>query len=123
MPSGEIEPRQVQRLEELGRWTKEHSRSIYGTRGGPFKPGAWGVSTYKERTVYLHILDWGGKETLALPPLEPRVLNASVLSGGRATVTQTQAGLEVSVPLPKRQSLDTIVVLTLAKPASEIVPR
>ncbi len=123
MPGGEIEPRQVQRLEELGQWIKQHARSIYGTRGGPFKPGAWGVSTYKGRTVYLHVLDWGGQETLVLPPLESRVLKASVLSGGRATVTQTQAGLEIGVPSSKRQALDTVVVLTMAQPVSETVPR
>jgi alpha-L-fucosidase len=123
MPGGEIEPRQVQRLEELGRWTKQHSQSIYGTRGGPLKPGAWGVSTYKDRTIYLHVLDWGARDTLVLPALESKVLKASVLSGGGATVTQTDAGFEVSVPASKRQALDTVVVLQMDRPASEIVPR
>jgi len=123
MPSGEIEPRQVQRLEELGRWIKQYSRTIYGTRGGPFKPGAWGASTCKGRTIYLHVLDWGGKESLTLPALEAKVLQAKVLSGGRATVMQTGTRLEVSVPAAKRKPLDTVVVLTIDQPASGINPR
>ena len=123
MPGGEIEPRQVQRLEELGRWIEEHSQSIYGTRGGPFKPGTWGASTYRDQTIYLHVLDWGGQETLVLPAIESKVLKASVLSGGDATVKQTNAGLEVSVPASQQQALDTVVVLTTDQPASTIVPR
>ncbi|MHC1768113.1 MAG: DUF4838 domain-containing protein [Verrucomicrobiia bacterium] len=123
MPGGEIEPRQVQRLEELGRWVSEYSPSICGTRGGPFKPGAWGASTCRDRTVYLHVLDWGGKETLLLPAIEPKVLRASVLSGGDATVKQTDAGLELTVPAAHRQELDTVIVLTLDQSASTIAPR
>ncbi|HVN79022.1 MAG TPA: alpha-L-fucosidase, partial [Terriglobia bacterium] len=44
MPTGEIEPRQVERLNEIGQWISQYGQSIYGTRGGPFKPGAWGAS-------------------------------------------------------------------------------
>lgn len=56
MPTGEIEPRQVERLEEMGAWLAQYGRSIYGTRGGPFKPARHLVSTRKDNTIYLHIL-------------------------------------------------------------------
>ena len=39
MPDGRIEPRQVERLKEMGAWLSKYGESIYGTRGGPFKPG------------------------------------------------------------------------------------
>ena len=39
MPDGRIEPRQVERLHEIGQWLAKHGESIYGTRGGPFRPG------------------------------------------------------------------------------------
>ena len=39
MPSGEIAPEQVGRLKEMGAWLAKYGESIYGTRGGPFKPG------------------------------------------------------------------------------------
>ena len=38
MPDGRIEPRQVERLEEMGEWLSKYGETIYGTRGGPWKP-------------------------------------------------------------------------------------
>ena len=38
MPDGRIEPRQVERLEEMGAWLDRYGEAIYGTRGGPFTP-------------------------------------------------------------------------------------
>ena len=40
MPDGRIEPRQVDRLKEMGDWLRKYGESIYGTRGGPFKTTA-----------------------------------------------------------------------------------
>jgi alpha-L-fucosidase len=45
MPDGRIEPRQVERLMEMGRWLDQYGARIYATRGGPFKPGRWGAAT------------------------------------------------------------------------------
>ena len=67
MPSGEIEARQADRLREMGRWLQVHGESIYGTRGGPWRPGAWGVSTRKGADAYLHVLQWPDDAPLALP--------------------------------------------------------
>ena len=66
MPNGEIEPRQVERLKEMGAWLAKYGESIYGTRGGPFKPAKHVVSTRKGNTIYLHILAWP-EEALTLP--------------------------------------------------------
>ena len=52
MPDGEIEPRQVERLREMGQWLSKYGESIYGTRGGPFPRANWGVATYKGDTIY-----------------------------------------------------------------------
>jgi hypothetical protein len=61
---------------------------------------------------YLHLLRWP-TETLTLPPIAPRVVKHSVLTGGEATVKQTSTGIEVSVPAADRDPLDTIVKLEL----------
>ena len=42
MPDGRFEPRQVERLKEIGRWLAQYGESIYGTRGGPFRRGELG---------------------------------------------------------------------------------
>lgn len=121
MPTGEIEARQVARLKEMGTWLKQYGESIYGTRGGPFRPGLWGASTYKGNKVYVHILTWP-QETILLPPLQKKIVASSVLTGGAVEVKQTDKGIEISVPAATRQELDTIVVLGLDGPAAEANP-
>jgi alpha-L-fucosidase len=122
MPDGLIEPRQVTRLKEMGNWLRQYGRSIYATRGGPFKPGSWGASTYKGDTIYVHVLNWD-EDTLTLPPIPKKIIASSVMTGGAVTVRQTKQAIEISVPKAYRRELDTIIVLELDGPANEISPR
>jgi alpha-L-fucosidase len=121
MPTGEIEPRQVERLREVGAWLKPYGRSLYGTRGGPFRPGLWGATTYRGNRIYVHVLDWL-EEDVTLPPIQRRIVRSSVLTGGKATVEQTDESIRIAVPAADRQELDTIVVLELDGPAAEAQP-
>ena len=122
MPDGLIEPRQVTRLKEMGNWLRQYGRSIYATRGGPFKPGDWGASTYKGNTIYIHVLNWD-ENTLTLPPIPKKIITSSVMTGGSAIVRQTALAVEISAPEAYRKELDTIIVLQLDGPASDITPR
>ncbi|MHB9009411.1 MAG: alpha-L-fucosidase, partial [Limisphaerales bacterium] len=88
MPTGEIEPRQVERLEEMGAWLKQYGKTIQATRGGPFRPADWGVSTCRGRSVFLHVLKHPDGE-LRLPGLDRRITRFKVLTGGEAEVRQT----------------------------------
>ena len=119
MPTGEIAPEQANLLKEMGAWLVKYGESIYGTRGGPFKPGDYGVSTRKGNTIYLHICEWTG-DVLALPAIPAKVLRSRVLSGGQPDVRQTAAGLQVSVPESDRQPIDTIVALELDGAACDL---
>jgi alpha-L-fucosidase len=121
MPDGRIEPRQVERLREMGQWLGQYGQSIYGTRGGPFKTTARLASTYNGNVVYVHLLDWSG-DTITLPGLPKKVTDASLLTGGSVSVRQTQDAIEITVPSQSRQEIDTIVKLTLDGPAAEIEP-
>ena len=121
MPTGEIESRQVERLKEMGAWLAKYGESIYGTRGGPYKPAKYLASTRKESTVYLHIFAWP-EEVLKLPALPAHVVNSRLLTGGQANVKQSDTGIEISIPPSDRQEIDTIVALELDKPAIGIAP-
>jgi alpha-L-fucosidase len=119
-PDGQIEPEQAQRLREVGDWLKQYGQSIYATRGGPYLPGDFGVSTYRDNTIYLHVLHPTGNP-LMLPALPAKVLGCSVLTGGTATCTQTTADVDVTLN-GNPPDVDTIVALSLASPAAEIKP-
>jgi alpha-L-fucosidase len=116
MPTGEIEPRQVERLKEMGQWLAKYGETIYSTRGGPWRPGPWGAATCKGNTVYVHVLQWPA-DTIALPALRRKIVSNKVLTGGTASVKQTDGGVEISVPAADRQEIDTLVALELDGPA------
>jgi alpha-L-fucosidase len=120
-PEGVIEQCQVDRLKEIGEWLAKYGDSIYGTRGGPFKPGKNVAATRKGNKVFVHILAWPA-DVFRLPALPAKIVNSSVLTGGSATVKQTAAGIEIAVPQADRQEIDTIVVLELDRPAIELEP-
>jgi len=122
MSDGRIEPRQVARLREMGDWLDDYGDTIYATRGGPFLPGSWGASTYKDNTIYLHVLSWTD-ETIVLPAIKHKVIRTAVLTGGTAHLRQTDEAVEITVPASHRRELDTIIALELDGPASGITPQ
>jgi len=99
MPDGRIEPRQVARLEEMGAWLGQYGESIYGTRGGPWKPTKSLASTRKGNTVYLHLLGWNG-ETVTLPGIPRKIIRSSALTGGTARVRQAAGTIAIDIGLP-----------------------
>lgn len=119
-PDGQIDPAYAARLREVGAWLAQYGESIYSTRGGPYMPGRYGVSTYRGSTVYLHLLDFAG-QPVSLPPLPARILDCSALTGGSATCKQTAAGVEVSLT-GAPNTVDAIVRLNLASSADSIDP-
>ncbi len=121
MPDGRIEPRQVERLKEMGAWMQRHGDSIYATRGGPWKPGKWGASTRKGNTVYLHVFAFEGEE-LKLPAVPAKVQSARVLTGGKAGLKQDETAITLTVPKADQDPIDTLIALELDRPAMELAP-
>jgi alpha-L-fucosidase len=120
--SGEIEPQQADRLRALGRWLSANGESVYGTRGGPFEPASWGVSTQRGAFVYLHVLEWPGAAGLVLPPLDASVKSARLLAGGDVAFAVSAGGLRLRLAPGQRQPLDTVVRLELERPAGPAAP-
>lgn len=119
--TGTIEPRQAERLKELGAWLRKYGKTIYGTRGGPFRPSGSGVSTCKGNTVYVHVFHWSG-ETLLLSPLPAKIVRSSVLTGGKCAVKQSTNGIQLSVNPGDRNETDTIIALELDSSAEKLDP-
>jgi alpha-L-fucosidase len=120
-PSGIIEARQVERLKEMGAWLARYGVTIYGTRGGPYRPNEQIASTRRDDTIYIHVLKWRG-DTLTLPALPKKVLGSTLLTGGDVEVEQTGDALKITVPAEDHQDIDTIVKLRVDGPAIDIPP-
>jgi alpha-L-fucosidase len=121
MSTGEIEPTQVARLKEMGAWLQKYGQSVYGTRGGPWKPSKDIASTRKGSVVYLHILRWTG-DSITLHNLPRKITGSSLLTGGKVEVKQTEQGVVITVPASDRQAVDTLVKLELDGSAMDIAP-
>jgi alpha-L-fucosidase len=113
MPNGKIQPEFAQRLQAMGDWLKVNGESIYGTRGGPLPPRAWGSMTQKPGKIYVHVLDWDDP-LLALSGL-PRVTRAKALaSGAPVQVTQLNNGVVLHLP-ESRDPNDTVIELEMSR--------
>ncbi len=121
LPLGDIEPLQVERLRQTGDWLLKYGESIYGTRGGPWKPDDYGVTTCKDNKVYVHILNWD-KDTVKLPAPEAEIRDSYLLTGGKVKVKENGDKLEINAKKRYRKDIDTIVVLELDRSAEEIEP-
>ncbi len=122
MPDGRIEERQAERLAEVGAWLERNGEAVYGTRGGPYRPGPWGASTCRGERVFLFVMRWPDAGPLLLPRLALPVLRARLLGDGGARVEATESGLEVIVPEDARDPVVTVIELTLAGDAFALPP-
>jgi alpha-L-fucosidase len=115
MPTGKIQPEFVSRLNETGQWLAKNGESIYGTRGGPFKPRPWGAVTQKGDRLFVHILDW--QDDVLAMPASPNVRNARLMStGGPVSIQQVSGSTLLRIPQTQRDPIDTIVMMNLSSP-------
>ncbi len=121
-PEGEIEDRQARILRGMGAWLAKYGESIFGTRGGPFMPGYWGASTYKDNIIYLHIFNWDD-DKLEFPPIDRKILKSLALTGGKTQVVQGDRGITVRMSPRYRSDLVSVIKLVLDGPAKYISPR
>lgn len=113
MPDGRIQPEHAARLREVGEWLTVHGEAIYGTRGGPVTPRPWGVTTRKENTVYVHVLDW--QDTSLLVPSPGGAVKSArfVKTGAKADVRAVPEGVIVALPKAAVDPYDTVIALEL----------
>ncbi len=112
-PDGTIQPKAAERLRAMGAWLPTYGSSIYGTQAGPVPPRAWGATTRRGDTVFVHVLEWKDR-LLSLPDVGGRIVKASMLGVGSAVpYTQTEGGVTLTLPPVPGDVPDRVVVLVL----------
>lgn len=122
-PDGTLPNEAVDRLGEIATWYLKNGESIYGCGRNPLGQYAmggiedWllsksGLTTGKDRTVYLHLLHWPGSE-IKLANIASPVRSASLLAAGTPVGfaqdgdSVTLSGLPARAPHP----FDTVIAL------------
>lgn len=125
---GSIDPRQVEILEKMGRWTGKHAEAIYGSVAGIGLPHFHGPSTLSKdrKTLYLFV-DGRPSGELLVKGLDNAVVDARVV-GSDAKVGHRVLGKHSWSKVPGLLYLDvpddafdpdmTVVALQLDKPAA-----
>ena len=123
--TNKIEVRPEDSTPDVMRWISQNRGSLEGTRGGPFDATDEYVSTYAGQNVFVHVLDWKGKNNLNLPPIIDRpILKARLFNGPAVRADQYPWGTLIVVPEEERANdIDTIVVFTLDNPSELAQPR
>ena len=95
-------------------WLKIYGDSIYGTRGGPVKPGGWGVTTQRGNIIYVHVLD-PTLSVLALPGITKPVRDAHLLNGNtKVNYATAEGSLVLQLPARVPDTIDEVIALELA---------
>ena len=109
MPNGEIQQEFIDTLKVVGKWMEKYGETIYGTRGGPVPPHDWGVTTYKDNVVYIHILDWQD-DAILIPDVGFKIDEVVLFeSKKKLEFDQGEFGTVISLP-EEREGVPDLVV-------------
>lgn len=122
-PDGTIEPLQVERLREMGLWLDKFGYTIYETRGGPFKPADWGVTTRRGNKVFLHILKWSGNSPrISVPDIGTDVKSVTLAGGSKVKFSRTNNSYLIELDGKLLQPINTIVEIEYADKIMNVKP-
>lgn len=101
MGNGKVDPKDVEIFQGIGRWMAVNSESIRGTTRTPLAVQAWGESSRKDHTLYLHVFDWPKNGQLVVGGLKTPVKSARLLATpGAPPLNTTRQGDDLSIQIP-----------------------
>ncbi|HEY5218847.1 MAG TPA: hypothetical protein VIJ16_03510, partial [Gemmatimonadaceae bacterium] len=91
--------------------------------GGPITPRAWGVTTQRGDSVFVHVLDWPDR-ALAIPAFGRRVIGAAMLAGGASIAFEESHGaIILTLPPGDTTAPDRVVVLITGASTGGLIQR
>jgi alpha-L-fucosidase len=115
---GTLNPPDVAILSGMGKWMEVNAPSIRRTSRTPLDRQAWGDSTVRGNTIYLHVFDWPSAKSLIIGGLTGSVTRAYLLADKSHHLLAVHRidPLDLAVALPNRapDTDDSVVVLEMA---------
>lgn len=128
-PDGTLPEEAIERLKAMGEWLNVYGPTIYSTQGGCTGAQNWGVTTQRDNTLYVHVLESAltvdtGKETVwvEIPKTQNKLKSARLfVDGQKVPFTQNNDGISLTLPSTlcpptATGTPDLVVELTFAKP-------
>lgn len=91
----------LDRLREIGKWTRVYGETIYGSVAGPVKPCEWGATTEKDGKVYVHVCPAKGTEapsTITIPMAKKPKEVTDFQTGKKVAYTYKNKALNLAIP-------------------------
>ncbi|MCK4920939.1 MAG: alpha-L-fucosidase [Bacteroidales bacterium] len=115
MGTGEIAPIDVGILKGIGDWLKVNGEAIYGTERTILPVNAWGESTIKGNTLFLHVFQWPNDGKLIVGGLQSDPGSAYLLADPDKTKLKAERlsskDLLIHIPEEAPDSIVTVIAL------------
>ncbi len=112
---GTLDPKDLAILSGISKWMKTNGESIHGAGRTPLPVQAWGQSTLKGGTLYLHVFDWPRNGKLVVGGLDTDPESAAILdSGGKNPLRFKRLGkhdLVIEIPESAPFAADSVIAL------------
>jgi alpha-L-fucosidase len=115
MGDGEMAPKDLEILKGIGLWMDKNHESIYGTTRSPLAIQNWGVSTLKDKKVFLHVFNFPENGNLVIGGLKCKIKNAYLLADPTKKPIKfnriNPLDVALTLPLMAKDAVNTVVVL------------
>jgi alpha-L-fucosidase len=113
MPSGEIQPEFRDTLAAAGQWLKKFGESIYGTRKGPLGAQTWGVTTQKDKRIYIHLFSLPADKQIVIPGAVMVTSSRIMGTGSTVKFKQQKGGVVFYLDTVELSGADTVIEIVL----------
>lgn len=118
---GEIPDAAVRIMQEMGKWMKKNSDSIYGTTASPLGTLPWGRCTAKEGKLYLHLFHWPEDGKFIVPGVKNKVKDVYILAKPSVKLQYSCINDKdvlisipaIDIPADALDTIDTVVVMEI----------
>ena len=116
---GAMDVKDLQILSGLAKWMSTNGESIYKAGKSELPVQSWGVTTYGNSKLYLHVFNWPSNGKLPIGRITSGLGKAYLLSNVSKLLTVNRLAngdLELNVPKQAPDSMNTVIVLETEDP-------